>query len=149
MTDISHEKDQKRFILWIDDDLDLLRPQRLNLLDRGYNVIIEGDVDYALEKILSDLDSIQGLIIDVMMNPGARFRTLAHQGGLRTGLLLVDYLIKEKRLTSLPIFVFTHRFDPEAAERLRLEYRINYYQKQDFKGEAIVSLVREEFDVDK
>lgn len=136
---------RNNYILWIDDDLDLLRPQRLNLIDLGYNVLIESNIDHAMAKIDTDREQIRGLIIDLMMNPGALLRSRGHQGGLRTGLFFVEYLSKERRIDNLRMFVFTHRFDPEAAEKLRLQFGIGYFQKQDYKGAAIVELVQSEF----
>jgi len=135
---------QNRQIIWIDDDIELLRPQVRNLTDYGYEIAIEPDVDVALRIVQSEMDHVGGVILDVMMNPGKILRERAHQGGLKTGLMLLEYLSESDTLRKIKIFILTHRHCPESQDAAR-RLGISYHQKQDFKGSQICSLVEREF----
>ena len=131
-------------ILWIDDDHDLLRSQRMNLTEDGYNVFIEPDVDKALSIISGSREKLCGIILDVMMNPGKILKNKNHHGGLKTGLVFLEYLNEENLLQGLKVFVFTHRIDSEMSEDIQ-KMDVHYHLKQDHKGKKIVDLVKKEF----
>ena len=84
----------KKIILWIDDDTELLRQQRLYLEESGFEVRSEADVDAAIEYLRKDRAKVSGVIIDVMMSPGVTLRSFDHQQGLKTGYALLKYLVE-------------------------------------------------------
>lgn len=133
-------------ILWIDDDGDLLESQKKNLTERGYKVVIESDVDKAIDYINNNSTNLIGIIFDVMMNPGITLKDYETQGGLRTGIVLIDYLHERKLIDGVRCFVFTHRIDPVAVKHLG-DIGISYKQKQKNKGKKIITLVEELFEV--
>ncbi len=133
-----------RTILWVDDDNDLLKHNRSNLLDAGYAVDVESNVDVAIEKMKDDAEKLKGVILDVMMNPGVTLRNHDHQGGLKTGLVLLTHIRREKILDGVSIFFFSHRVDGDAVEKAET-MGVRYHQKQDYKGKKICDLVFEEF----
>lgn len=135
-------------IIWIDDDDDLIYPQKENLEGDGYKVEIISDVDEAIQLIRDKPNEFRGAIVDVMMDPGKELRNENHDAGFRTGLVLCQLLRNERRCPPPKLFIFTHREDPEAARDFR-KLGINYYKKQHYKGRAICDLVREEFDKDE
>lgn len=131
-------------IIWVDDDNDLIRPQRRGLQDDGYRVQVIPDVDHAITIISEEKDGIGGIILDVMMNPGTELRNTPHLGGLLTGLRLFELLRDRGLCPPIKTFFFTHRLDPDAADSLAT-YGVSYHQKQHHKGKAICALVRREF----
>jgi len=131
-------------IIWIDDDDDLIRPQRENLESIGYQVQVTPDVDLAIDLIRKSPIEIKGAIVDVMMDTGKTLRDEDHDAGLRTGLVLCQMLRREDRCPPPRVFIFTHRNDPKAAGEFR-DLGINYYKKQHYKGNAICDLVEKEF----
>lgn len=131
-------------ILWIDDDFDLLRPQRQNLVDDGYEVVTEVHIDSAINRLIEIREEYDGIILDIMMAPGEKLRNKATQGGLKTGLIFLRYLQKSGTLSRIKIFIFTHRYSVEDAQQAA-QLNVGYHFKQDHKGSAIVELVQHEF----
>ena len=134
-------------IVWIDDDIDMLRQQKAYLEEAGYMVKQEEDVDNAIDYLMHNAGGVLGIIVDCMMSPGRALQGGEHQAGLRTGLVLLNYLMDRGvvRQAGPPfLFIYTHRLDAQAAEGVR-EKGFNYYQKQDYAGSKIKRLVDQEF----
>lgn len=131
-------------IVWIDDDDDLIAPQKESLESIGFHVQIMADVDQAVALLRSKRGDLCGVIIDVMMDPGEALRVLEHDAGLRTGLVLCQMLRREGLCPPPRVFIFTHRNDPKAAAQFR-GMGIGYFKKQHYKGAAICDLVERQF----
>ena len=137
-------------IIWVNDDHEWLRNQKDHILSIGYGVEIIPEVDVALEEIQRKKDILAGIILDVMMNPGETLSQRDHDQGLKTGLVVLEYLeeLQILRKSRYPgLFIFTHRLDPDAARAIQ-EKGYGYHQKQDFLGTKIIKLVRDEFEQD-
>jgi CheY-like chemotaxis protein len=131
-------------ILWIDDDEDLLEPQRRNLEEAGYRIKICDGVDSAYSALRDRSHTFKGIILDVMLSPGALLANESVSGGLRTGIVFLERLQREKLLKECRLFVFSHRgFLPDSEHVNSLGYK--YHLKQDHMGAKIVNLVRAEF----
>lgn len=147
--DSMDESERGGAILWIDDDVDLLRQQRFYLEGIGCEVVDIEDVDRAIELIEQDAERYRGIILDCMMSPGKRLRRYDHNAGLRTGLVLLDYLIEHKLVLQggwPRLFIFTYRIDVNDLRETE-QKGFKYHQKQDYPGSKIQELVREEFDL--
>jgi ActR/RegA family two-component response regulator len=138
-----------RQLLWIDDDQGmLLLTQKENLIDAGYEVKIEPDVDKVIKKLNNNTANYYGIIIDLMMNSGSVLREKDHRGGMYTGLILVKYLFDGGVIPTDRVIILTHCLDQYCVDQAR-ELKIKCYSKQDYMGTKIVDLIGEAFEVDE
>jgi CheY-like chemotaxis protein len=146
---MNSQPNTRRLILWIDDDQELLRQQRAFIQEKGYDVRMLADVDEAIKMIQDKGEEITGVIIDVMMSPGATLRKRNHNGGLMTGIVLIEYLKENDLITTKApppprCFIFTHRRDVSSARKAR-NLGFKYFHKHDYKGSNVMKLVDQEF----
>jgi len=132
-------------IIWVDDDVYLLRPQHQFLSEAGYEVEMVPDVDEAWEIIRENKDGSVNAIIDIMMNPGILFQNENHNYGLRTGVLFAKKLKDCNFSKRVRFFVFTHCSD-NVIEREVKQLGVSFYSKQDYRGSKVVEIVNSEFE---
>lgn len=86
------ESREKKLIVYVDDDLELVRLVEGTLLDEGWDVITAHDGENGLETILVEQPDL--VILDVMM-PGL------------TGWEISKYLRSKKDFSDMPILMLT------------------------------------------
>ena len=119
-------------IVIVDDEKRCMDTYMLELILSGYDdrVILETNVDAAMRYIKGNLSSVELLILDIMMPPGADFDNESAQGGLRTG---VEFFDRIRRLSAdLPVIVFTNVGDPGLATRFEKEKNCWFMRKTDY-----------------
>ena len=78
---------KKLRVLLIDDQPDIRRLYGNALRDRGFQVISCDGVDLGMAKAYESGESLSGIVLDMMMPPGERYRFQDSQLGTRTGEL--------------------------------------------------------------
>lgn len=131
----------KRRIVWVDDDLLSMDSQIIRLRGAGFDVTQITSVDEAY-KHLSDRDfSADLVILDIMMATGETLVGEETNGGLKTGVAFVEKLSREGLLERLKIIFYTIT-DGDEMRQVGRKYGIQGYKKQNYPGKAIVELVR-------
>lgn len=139
----------EKYVLWVDDDQDLLVHSIQGLHEAGIKVKVAKDVKIAASLIATDMENQLGVILDIMMNPTDLLDGRSHRGGFETGFRFLDYLSDEELLAKLRIFVFTNstpfksKYTPPGTGS-----EIKCYRKSRYTSRAFVKLVMQEFEID-
>ena len=99
---------QKHTVLIIDDDREPLKFY-VKMLQHEYSVVHKSGPDETFEYISMN-KNIRIVLLDVMMNPGAKYKFVDTKKGLITGVFLAKDLLKE--LPHTPIIIFTNASNP-------------------------------------
>ena len=136
---------KKNRIVWVDDQINtlLLEPYVDEFIDNGFEVI---RVDRVFDGLISVLKaqvqtSLSAILIDIIMPPGD-LDFGETRGGMRTGIVVLQELMKEDSLKSIPIVVVTNA-DDETVRSICLEYGIPYLQKSEFFADTFVTRIME------
>jgi CheY-like chemotaxis protein len=100
-------------LLFIDDDRRRMTKYVDELIENGYEVVFEDNVDLALATLRSHKD-VDLVVLDISMPPGAEYKFEDTVGGTRTGLALYDTIRTER--PELRIVALTNVPDPRVAE---------------------------------
>lgn len=134
----------EKFLLWIDDDHQLLDHAVSRLRENGINVLIEPDADRALEIIRDQHDQISGVLLDLMLDPGSELSKLDTQGGFETGFRMIDHLQKNDLLEDLNIRIFTNASSGQAFySPANGDNKIPIDRKSRYKGIRFVKFVED------
>lgn len=101
---------KKKRIVWIDDDIN--KPKLLPYIDEleenNFEVIKVEKIDNLLSILKKEAErTLSAILVDINMPPGHHdFRKT--RGGLRTGLFILEDILKEDSLNNIPIIVFTN-----------------------------------------
>jgi CheY-like chemotaxis protein len=87
------------------------------LRDAGHTVVEVVGPDSAIEVLSSTANSIDLVVLDIMMPPGRAYREDDTLNGLRTGVFLAKTV--QSRYPDLPILVLTNVQNPETLSQLR------------------------------
>ncbi len=117
-------------ILVIDDEKREMDSYVGELKLRGYDVRFEKNVDDALDFFEKPEGKIDLVVLDIMMPPGARFREVDTNQGLRTGILVYDWI--RQRALGLPCIILTNVSKEDVAERFRSEKLCWFLLKEDY-----------------
>jgi DNA-binding response OmpR family regulator len=128
-------------ILFIDDERREMDSYYLELELSGYQVRFKTDVDAALIFFDDHLDSINMVILDIMMPPGKIFANSDTKLGLRTGLPVFERL--REKSPHLPILILTNVSDTEVRNRFRQEDRCWFYRKEDVLPFELIQYIEE------
>lgn len=139
---------QDKFLLWIDDDHQLLDHAVSRLRENGIQVLVESDVDKAIAILRSRHSELLGVLVDLMMDPGQTLAKYPTEGGYETGFCLVDYLHSEGLLDKLNLRIFTNaqaqlRFYPGEGAK----YSVKIERKSKYKGVKFLNFVIREFEI--
>jgi CheY-like chemotaxis protein len=93
-------------ILWIDEDIGLLQSHYDHLKIIGHHdLVIATDPEKAIEEIDRWGDSIDVIILDIMLPVGEMFSIEEANLGLTTGVILLEQI--KSKLPDVPIVVLT------------------------------------------
>lgn len=112
--------------------------EELKLSD--YDCDYHTDVDDALAYLDGNLDSLDVLILDIMMPPGKSFAGETDQG-LDTGIEFYDKI--RPKAPQLPIIVFTNVMNKEVAQKFLNETNCWFYPKIDLLPFELVEEIEE------
>ena len=101
---------KKKRIVWIDDDIDkpVLRPYVDEFEENNFEVIKVKEIDNYLSILKNEAQrALSAILVDINMPTGhLDFRKT--RGGLRTGLIILENILKENTLNNIPLIVFTN-----------------------------------------
>ncbi len=135
-----------RFLLWIDDDQQLLDHAVSRLRENGIRVVVEPSIDKAVETIRTRQSELLGVLVDLMMDPGELLSGLATEGGYETGFRLIDYLQSEGLMADLVFKIFTNaqtgfrQYPPDGSK-----HAVRIVQKSRYKGVKFLNFIKSEF----
>lgn len=116
-------------ILFVDEEKRIMDSYKLELEIVGYEVVLEHNVDNALQTFQLKLDEISLVILDIMMPPG-NLGVNETNGGLRTGIRLYQEMRGKSR--GHPIVIFTNVSDEEVEKQFRDEANCWFFRKDKY-----------------
>jgi CheY-like chemotaxis protein len=127
-------------IVFIDDERTFLLPYELELENAGFDVVRIYDIDDADRYLDAEAETIDCVILDIMMPPGSLLREEDTQGGLATGERYLERL--RTKFPSIPIIIFTNRA-PHLLARETTEWKdISIRYKYHTLPETLVALIK-------
>jgi CheY-like chemotaxis protein len=87
------------------------------LRDGGYTVVEVPGPDGVLTSFKAEGEHYDLVILDIMMPPGAAYRTRDTSNGLRTGILIAETL--QEQWPDIPVLVLTNVLNQEALSSLK------------------------------
>jgi len=130
-------------IIWIDDDINglYLRPYVDEFEENDFEIIKvmkADDVDNILQNEITD--SLTAIIIDISMPPGDNINFREARGGLRTGKIILERLLSDMSISSVPKIVFTN-VDDEEVEQFCMNNSIPYLKKENYFSDEFVDYI--------
>ena len=135
----------KKRIIWIDDDIHrlFLRPYIEEFEENGFNIIKVAQADNVKDTLQNEInDSLTAIIIDIAMPTGNKISFSEARGGLRTGKIILETLLNDKRISNVQKVVFTNVED-EVVKRYCMENSIPYFKKEHFFSNEFVDKINE------
>ena len=129
-------------ILWIDDDINrmALMPYIDELEEGGFKVIKASNPD-EFEKILSENQDFDCIIIDVIMPLGQSREYANERGRMQTGKILLQKLIDNRLLPSVKKVVFTMADNADVRQYCD-DHSVPYLEKQEFLSGIFVEEIK-------
>ena len=135
----------ERYLLWIDDDQELLDHAVSRLRENGILVRVEPNVDRAVELLESEREKMLGVLVDLMMDPGTMIDSEAAQQGYETGFRLLDYM-QSKSISLEKVLIFTNSQVESKSYRPRgCKTNVKIQRKSRYKGIKFLEFVKKEF----
>ena len=120
-------------ILFVDDERRImdsyLQYLRAMMAPHNYQVEFVSDIDEAVTFFERNLETLDLVILDIMMPPG-KFTSERTNGGLKTGLAFYEKVREVSK--DLPIIIFTNFFDHEVDEKFRRDQNCRFLQKVNY-----------------
>lgn len=117
-------------ILMIDDEPRHMDSYRRELEYSGYDVEYFTSVDEALRALPARQEQVELMILDIMMPPGAAFKDVDTQEGLRTGERLFERV--RATLPNLPVMILTNVSRARLEGRFKRERACRLLQKEEY-----------------
>lgn len=135
---------QKSRILWVDDDLFYYKSFEEELAE-GFDVEIVRNAD-EFWKALTAHPPIYyaGIIIDIILPYGEMVKPDQAEGGLNTGIALIEMVKKTKAYKDIPMVIFTIR-DASDVDDVGKKYDIPVFRKSQVRMEDFVETIKERF----
>jgi CheY-like chemotaxis protein len=127
-------------ILFLDDEKRYMDTYKVELEIQGYEVSFKNNVDDAVKFFDAHTNSIQLIILDIMMPPGQSFQGENTSDGLRTGVRFYERI--RELAPHLPILIFTNVSDERLAKRFEAEANCRFLRKEDYLPHELVEVVR-------
>jgi len=135
-------------ILMYEDEAAFIEDYIEAIQENGYQIEIYKDADGFLKKVRESYNEIKLMIIDIMVfGPGNEFSGRSTDGGMSSGLVLIDELenLEKEKGIGKPIrkIVFTNRTGP-IFEEIKQDKRIwKAIRKSDFLPSEFLDIVKE------
>ena len=130
-------------ILFVDDERRImdsyLQYLRMTLSPEGYEVEFLSDVNEGVDFFDKNRESIDLVILDIMMPPG-RFGSERTNGGLKTGMAFYEHI--RERTSDLPIIIFTNFLENEVDERFKRDSKCKFLQKVNYDLKDFLLVVK-------
>jgi len=128
-------------ILFVDDERRFMDSYKVELELEGYAVYFQSDVDSALAFMEGSIDTVELIILDIMMPPGNSFQSVETRGGLRTGVRFYERI--RDMAPHLPVIIFTNVSDEQLEKRFQTEHNCRFVRKENYLPHELVETVRE------
>lgn len=135
---------EKKRIVWIDDDIEspILRPYIDEFEENNYEVIKVKEIDNILPILKKEAEKkIHAMLLDIIMPP-RNLDFSKTRGGLRTGLVVIENILKEDFLKNIPI-VFVTNVDDILVNNFCRDRAIPCIEKKDFFSDEFVAIIEE------
>jgi CheY-like chemotaxis protein len=135
--------DKKR-IVWIDDNINtsIFKPYVDEFEDNGIEIIKIKSVTGIIERLIKEAENtLSAILVDIIM-PSEDLDFGETKGGLRTGMVVLERIMEEDSLKSIPNIVVTNADDDIIREFCNSK-RIKYLKKSDYFSEEFVKEVKE------
>lgn len=121
-------------VIWIDDEIDTiyLRPFVKELEEKGIDVIKVkkiDDIDATIQN--EDKNSLTMIILDIAMPPKENISFRDARGGVRTGQIILEELLKNDNVSCVKKVVFT-QVEDEEVEKYCINNQVPYLKKEDY-----------------
>ncbi len=132
------------FKLWIDDDAASLKNQYDWLVDEGCQVVVEPDIQKAIDLLNEHHNRIRGVIVDLMIAPKALYKDKDTKGATITGYFIVEEIINFQENQNIPIVILTNnKENTEIRTKIIDDFGINVLYKSDYLGKSIINILQE------
>lgn len=142
-TDINNKESNKpKTILWLDDNIEssVLRPYIDEFHENGVTIVKAKNPDDLSHITDSDWSSLSAIILDVIMPTGDKIDIYQSSGGFKTGFIVLQNLLNDKKLNNVPKIVFSVVDDMEIIEFCK-NNRIPVLKKQDYMFDTFIKKV--------
>lgn len=134
----------RRRILWVDDDLFFYQGY-LGEVAELYQVVSVRDPDACWRRLSeAEAGDFAGIIMDVILPTGEHVDHALADGGLRTGLVLIEMLKASTLFRDIPIVIFTIR-EAGDVDVLGAEYKIPVLRKTEVTMHEFIQAVQNAF----
>lgn len=133
-----------RKILWVDDDPATNEAFRDEIEEAGYLVDCARNPDEMWMFLSKHPDAYCGIIMDVLMPIGDTVDAERANGGLKTGLVLIEQLRVAPEFRSVPVLIFTIRATHDVDD-FGEKYAISVLRKQETTPRVLRSMIEVEF----
>lgn len=133
---------KKKRIVWIDDDLGspILRPYIDEFIENNFEVIKVREIDNLLPILKNEAKKdLHAILVDLVMSP-RHLDFNKTRGGLRTGLVVVEDILKEDSLNKIPIIIVTNANDIVVSNFCK-DKSIAYIEKKDYFSDEFVVII--------
>ena len=119
----------RNVIVWLDDEHFMLELYREALIENTHDkmVVMMSDVDKAWDYIRENRADIYGVVLDIIMDPGALFADEETHYGRETGLFFFEKLREE--VPELPVAFLTCVTDLDMLFRVIDKPRVQVFKK--------------------
>ncbi len=131
----------KKQILVIDDDRLPMEYYISRLQKSNYDVLYYLNPDDMFKDIGKEKPHIDGIILDIMLPPGQKYKDKPTNQGLRTGVFLLCDLLGE--YPNIPIIVFTNVRNPKTLAEFSQGELLKTAFKPDYAPKKLVELLDE------
>lgn len=132
---------EKKKIVWIDDDIDtsILRPYVDEFEENDFEIVKLESIDNLLPFLKEEANTISAILVDIIMPP-LHLDFKETRGGLRTGLVVLKNIKKEKSLNEIPLIVVTN-VDDDIVKAFCNQNRIPCIEKKNYFSDEFVAVI--------
>lgn len=134
---------QRKRVLWVDDDL-MFYSSYKEELEEDYLI----DVVTSPKKMWAALEAHEtpyycGIVLDVLL-PFEGVDAEQSNGGLRTGLALLEWLKGNEKFRRIPVVIFTIR-ENEDVDKVGRKYNVPVLRKSSVRIAEFIAVIKETF----
>ncbi|WP_088241936.1 response regulator [Calothrix rhizosoleniae] len=133
-------------ILFVDDEPRGIKNFIDELIFSGYQVNFQNNIDSAEKYLQQHHNTIQLVILDIMMPPGETLRMQDTDNGMKTGILFRNKIRSD--FPELPIILFTNFHpDPQLKQEIHDDPKSLLLQKYNYLPFELVEVVQNFFNL--
>ena len=131
-------------ILWVDDDLFYYKSFEEELAERRDIEIVRNADEFWKSLTSNEPSYYSGIIMDIILPFGNIVAPEKAEGGLKTGIALVEMVKSAAPYKNIPIVIFTIR-DANDVDEVGKKYDIPVFRKSQVRMEEFVGTIEERF----